>query len=176
VQRAKPGSCLRNRQMFPLQNARAARWYIFRPKIPIWVNFGGPGHGKCRYILRPSGIFCDHLVIKWPFGIFSPVLVHCFTKNLATLQSARWPFQTHRTWLWGRSCLHFLRMKANAEKPSRAIKKLDWRKKMSVAWIRPRVTKLVESFTLVSVLKFTEVAKNFWLLVFTVPVMYSFWH
>jgi hypothetical protein len=21
---------------------RVARWFIFKPKIPIWVNFGGP--------------------------------------------------------------------------------------------------------------------------------------
>jgi hypothetical protein len=21
---------------------RVARWYIFKPKVPIWVNFGGP--------------------------------------------------------------------------------------------------------------------------------------
>jgi hypothetical protein len=21
---------------------RVARWFLFKPKIPIWVNFGGP--------------------------------------------------------------------------------------------------------------------------------------
>jgi hypothetical protein len=21
---------------------RVARWFIFKPKIPIWINFGGP--------------------------------------------------------------------------------------------------------------------------------------
>jgi hypothetical protein len=26
---------------------RVARWFIFKPKIPIWVNFGGPYIGKC---------------------------------------------------------------------------------------------------------------------------------
>jgi hypothetical protein len=25
--------------------ARVARWFIFKPKIPIWVNFGGPWNG-----------------------------------------------------------------------------------------------------------------------------------
>jgi hypothetical protein len=25
----------------PLPN-RVARWFVFNPKIPIWVNFGGP--------------------------------------------------------------------------------------------------------------------------------------
>jgi hypothetical protein len=23
-------------------NVRIARWFIFKPEIPIWVNFGGP--------------------------------------------------------------------------------------------------------------------------------------
>jgi hypothetical protein len=27
--------------------ARAARWYIFRPKIGIWVNFGRSCNGRC---------------------------------------------------------------------------------------------------------------------------------
>jgi hypothetical protein len=35
---------------------RVARWYIFKQKIPIWVNFGGPLNGKFWYILCPFGI------------------------------------------------------------------------------------------------------------------------
>jgi hypothetical protein len=31
--------------------SRCARWFIFKPKIPIWVNFGGPWNVKCQYIL-----------------------------------------------------------------------------------------------------------------------------
>jgi hypothetical protein len=27
--------------------ARVARWFLFKTKIPIWVNFGGPKIGKC---------------------------------------------------------------------------------------------------------------------------------
>jgi hypothetical protein len=27
--------------------SRVARWFIFKPKIAIWVNFGGPWNGKC---------------------------------------------------------------------------------------------------------------------------------
>jgi hypothetical protein len=23
-------------------DSRVARWFLFKPKIPIWVNFGGP--------------------------------------------------------------------------------------------------------------------------------------
>jgi hypothetical protein len=30
---------------------RVARWFVFKPKIPIRVNFGGPLNGKCWYIL-----------------------------------------------------------------------------------------------------------------------------
>jgi hypothetical protein len=30
---------------------RVARWYFFKPKIPIWVNFGGPWNIKGWYIL-----------------------------------------------------------------------------------------------------------------------------
>jgi hypothetical protein len=26
---------------------RVARWFIFKPKIPIWVYFRGPWYGKC---------------------------------------------------------------------------------------------------------------------------------
>jgi hypothetical protein len=25
---------------------RVARWFIFKPKIAIWVNFAGPRNGK----------------------------------------------------------------------------------------------------------------------------------
>jgi hypothetical protein len=50
---------------------RVARWYIFKPKIPICVNFGGPLNGKGLYlysiaicnILREFGIFYGNLVI-----------------------------------------------------------------------------------------------------------------
>jgi hypothetical protein len=33
------------------------RWYIFKPKIPIWVNFGGSCDGRCWYILWPLVYF-----------------------------------------------------------------------------------------------------------------------
>jgi hypothetical protein len=25
-----------------MNSRRAARWFVFKPRIPIWVNFGGP--------------------------------------------------------------------------------------------------------------------------------------
>jgi hypothetical protein len=59
------------------------------PKIPIWVNIGGPWNDTFWNILWLFGIltdiryvlfrFCDNLVL------FSPILVYCTKKNLATL-------------------------------------------------------------------------------------------
>jgi hypothetical protein len=36
---------------------RVARWYIFKPKIQIWVNLGGG-----LALKDVVGIFCGHLV------------------------------------------------------------------------------------------------------------------
>jgi hypothetical protein len=58
---------------------RVARWYIFKPKFQIWVNFGGSCNRRGWYVLYPFGIFYSHLVfvvaiwyILHPFGIFFP--------------------------------------------------------------------------------------------------------
>jgi hypothetical protein len=40
---------------------RLARWYIFRPKIEIWINLGGSCNRRCWYILLTFGIFYGHL-------------------------------------------------------------------------------------------------------------------
>jgi hypothetical protein len=72
---------------------RVARWFVFKTKILIWVNFGGPWIGKCLCtyvtavgnILWRFGIFYDHLVnFLFIWYIFSG-LVSCTKKNLATL-------------------------------------------------------------------------------------------
>jgi hypothetical protein len=94
---------------------RAARWFVFKPKIPIGVNFGGPLIGKCVilnghleyfrhlgyfmtiwYILWPFGTFYDHLVhfmtiwyMLWPFGTFYDHLVH-----FMNIWYILWPFGT----------------------------------------------------------------------------------
>jgi hypothetical protein len=66
-----------------LNDSRVARWFIFKPKIPLWVKFGGPWNGKCCSILLPLGIFFGHLVLflavwysLWSFGIFLVCLDH----------------------------------------------------------------------------------------------------
>jgi hypothetical protein len=62
---------------------KVARWYVFKPKISIWVNFVGPRNEKGWYVystavwntLRPFGIFQGRFVILWQFCEFSPILV-----------------------------------------------------------------------------------------------------
>jgi hypothetical protein len=64
-----------------LVRTRVARWHIFRPKIPIWVNFGGSCNRRCWCIyghwvystaissnLRPWGIFHGYFVYFSSFG------------------------------------------------------------------------------------------------------------
>jgi hypothetical protein len=36
---------------------RVARWFVFKPKIPIWVHFGRYCNGKSLHILEPFGLF-----------------------------------------------------------------------------------------------------------------------
>jgi hypothetical protein len=36
---------------------RVARWFVFKPKIQIWVNFGRSCNGRCWYILWTLGPF-----------------------------------------------------------------------------------------------------------------------
>jgi hypothetical protein len=55
---------------------RVARWFTFIPKIPVWVNFGGPWNGKCWYILWPFGIFTALWYNLWSFGIVCGKLVY----------------------------------------------------------------------------------------------------
>jgi hypothetical protein len=57
-------------------STRVARWFIIKPKITIWAKLGGPGNGKCCYVLWPFVIFFCHLVMAvwysfWSFGTFS---------------------------------------------------------------------------------------------------------
>jgi hypothetical protein len=67
-------------------------WHSFKPKIPIWVNFGGSCIRRCWCILCPFGLFHGYFVhfaaicyILWSFGMFSPFRYDVFLKNLATL-------------------------------------------------------------------------------------------
>jgi hypothetical protein len=63
--------------IFLTVRTRVARWHIFKPKIPIGVNFGGSCYEICWYILWPFGLFYGQLVnfvtywyILWLSSIF----------------------------------------------------------------------------------------------------------
>jgi hypothetical protein len=60
-----------------MPSSRVATWYIFKPKIPILVYFGGP----YIYVMENVGIFYAQLDILWSFGTFFPVLVFCTKKK-----------------------------------------------------------------------------------------------
>jgi hypothetical protein len=80
-------------QVFRSVSTRVARWYIFKSKIPIWVNIGRSFHGRCCNILwhlvyfNAIFVFYDHLVCFVVIRYIFPILVCCTKKNLATLVS-----------------------------------------------------------------------------------------
>jgi hypothetical protein len=57
----------KNCPMKTIAQRRIARWFLLRPKLPIWVYFGGPWNGKYFMsiwnILQLWDIFNGHLVI-----------------------------------------------------------------------------------------------------------------
>jgi hypothetical protein len=71
---------------------------VFKPKIPIWVNFGGSSNGRCCYILCTFGlhilwtfdILCGLLVYLVVIWYIFPQLVCCTKMNLATLLGNEW--------------------------------------------------------------------------------------
>jgi hypothetical protein len=62
---------------------RDDRWFVFKLKIPNWVNLGGSCNWKGWYFLFPFGLFYGHWkyfmdiwYILWSFGIFCGHLVY----------------------------------------------------------------------------------------------------
>jgi hypothetical protein len=74
-------------------HTRVARWVVFKPKIPVWVNFGGSCNGKCWHILCSVEIIYGHLVYFYVHLIYVYCgrfvnfthFAYCSEKNLATL-------------------------------------------------------------------------------------------
>jgi hypothetical protein len=83
--------------------SRVARWYIFKTKIPIWVNLGVLEWKMLVYsmaigsILRPFSIFVVIYIVNfmviWKFFL---VLVCCTKKNLAIRSRSAVPNQRSR--------------------------------------------------------------------------------
>jgi hypothetical protein len=84
-----PGNFSRIEKRLNKVQARVARWFVSKPKIPIWEKFSGYQNGKCRYILRPFGIFYGYFVTIRVHIVFIWYIFSCFgimhQKNLATL-------------------------------------------------------------------------------------------
>jgi hypothetical protein len=72
-----------------LHTSRVARWYIFKPKIPIRVSFAGSCNRKCWYILWPFGPFSSHFVYFMALWYIFHVLVYCTTEYLATVHTSK---------------------------------------------------------------------------------------
>jgi hypothetical protein len=95
-------------------------------------------------ILRSFGIFYGRLVMLWLFGIFSPILVYCINKNLATLviitnlidfcwfsakANGMILFLQNLAVFWVKNVIHFLKKKI--------FKSLHWsQKSVKKPWIR----------------------------------------
>jgi hypothetical protein len=61
---------------------RVARWHIFGPKIPIWVNLEGFCSRRFWSILRPFDIFCGrfaYFMVIW--YIFCRLGIFCNAKS-----------------------------------------------------------------------------------------------
>jgi hypothetical protein len=79
--------------------SRVARWYIFKPKIPIWVNFSASCKERCWPFYCH---FVYFMAIWYVFGSFwyiFPVLVCCAEKNLATLRISMRVKRRPRNWV-----------------------------------------------------------------------------
>jgi hypothetical protein len=55
--------------------SNSCQMVCFKPKIQIWVNFGGSCNGRCRYILWTLGHFRSFCYILWTVGIVCGNLV-----------------------------------------------------------------------------------------------------
>jgi hypothetical protein len=55
--------------------SRVARWFLFKPKIPIWVYFGGPSEMEnCVIYSGHLEYFATIGYILWAFGNFVVIL------------------------------------------------------------------------------------------------------
>jgi hypothetical protein len=85
--------------------SRVARWRILKPKIPIWVNFGGSCNGRCWYIIWPFGLFYGCLVCLWPFDIFYGYLVYFSRYGMLYQEKSGHPASIHSSSMYW--CLVF---------------------------------------------------------------------
>jgi hypothetical protein len=67
--------------IFLIVSTRVARWHVFKPKIQIWVNFGGPWFKKVVLFYDHLEYFTAIWYILRPFGKLVAILEYfpCFS-------------------------------------------------------------------------------------------------
>jgi hypothetical protein len=81
---------------------RDSRWFVFKTKLPIWVNIGGSSNVKYWYILCPFGMFCDHLVYFSPFWHIVPRKIWQPWTQLCSLLRCQFSAISKKQKLWMR--------------------------------------------------------------------------
>jgi hypothetical protein len=113
-------NCVRRHSVLAWGNwksSRVARWYnIFGPKKLFWVFFWWPLNDKGSYLeyfmaIWYMYIFYSHLLIFWPFGRFSAVLVYCTMKSLATPENREIASNPISSKLGNRTCGRLLALR-----------------------------------------------------------------
>jgi hypothetical protein len=120
--------------MHALVRPRVARWFTFRPNIPIWVFLGAFERKMLVYFMtiwsskRPFLIFCGHLVklvVIWlnfsRFGMFGPRKIWQPWSDLKALAPKTY-FYHHQCDQTGRNAAIW----ANIN-PKRVLKTAEWR-------------------------------------------------
>jgi hypothetical protein len=79
------GAHRHERQALP--RSRVARWFVFKPKIQIWVNFGRSCNGRCCFILWTLGPF--YCLLLYFMDIWRSILVYF---------SPSWYFVPRKIW------------------------------------------------------------------------------
>jgi hypothetical protein len=151
------------RLIFPLKNwllpGLPDGTYIFNPKILIWVNILGSCGGRCLYfvwqfglfyghwvyftangsILRPFGIFYDHLVTWYIFPVFG-ILYKGKSGNPGCCNSSFFSslFSTSISPIWKRITFYFVLMILTSAVTPTGVRALEeeWIKRFSQsAWL-----------------------------------------
>jgi hypothetical protein len=115
--------------LLQLFHIRCQGCQIFKPKIPVWVNFWRPWNGKCWYCSCPFGIHYGHLVhifyghleilmVMWYFLYWLYLFWYIVTRknwqpwfvdfpfcSIAPTTTVSFVFSSLCWLLWGRRCL-----------------------------------------------------------------------
>jgi hypothetical protein len=131
-------------------SSRVARWCVFKPKLPIWVNFRGSWTRKCWYILWPIGIY---------FGTLVNFIGICkFSGNLIYF-SPFWYIFSRKIWQ-PRSRAHANECKYLLPRPIEYISTKKWERDVEIGNCRKKWKTAVSAIWLQSVFTGLNVIKS----------------